>query len=71
MTHNGHGFKVLNYLNKQDALKDWETTVLSALNVPVVEIQAVAPKPEYGWKRIDKCTAKLKALITKDEGKTS
>jgi len=71
MTHNGHGFKVLNYLNKQDALKDWETTVLSALNVPVVEIQAVAPKPEYGWKQIDKCTARLKALITKAKGKTS
>ena len=71
MTHNGYGFKVLNHLNRQDAWKDWEAAVLAALNVPVAEIQAVAPKPEYGWKRIDKCTEKLQAIITKHEGKTS
>jgi hypothetical protein len=59
--------KITNYYNRLEAQRDWEKAVLAAGNVPIAEIVAVAPKPEYGWRRIDKCTAKLKALIAKVE----
>lgn len=55
--------KATNYYNRLEAQIDWEKAVLAAGNVPVHQIAAIAPKPEYGWRKIDKCTAKLKALI--------
>lgn len=55
--------KDTNYYNRLEAQRDWEKAVQAAGNVPVAEIVAIAPKPEYGWRKIDKCTAKLKARI--------
>lgn len=54
-----------------EARKDWSALVQTALRVPVAEIEAVTPKPEYGWRRIDKCIAKLRALIEKHAQVTS
>lgn len=54
--------KATNYYNRLEAWRDWEKALADAGNVPVATIAAIAPQPEYGWRRIDKCTAKLKAL---------
>ena len=57
--------KATAYYNKIEALKDWADLVNAAKCVRVAENMAIAPKPEFGWKRIDKCTAKLRELIEK------
>jgi hypothetical protein len=56
-------WKATNYYNRLEAWRDWEKLLATAGNVPLGEVLRVAPKPEYGWRRIDKCIAKLRELI--------
>lgn len=55
--------KATGYYNTLEARRDWEELVKKALNVPVFEIVKIAPKSEWGWRKIDKNIAKLKKLI--------
>lgn len=55
--------KITNYYNRLEAWRDWEKALALAGNVKLADVERIAPKPEYGWRKIDKCTAKLKELI--------
>lgn len=56
--------KATNYYNKLEALRDWRCTVAEAESLGLgEEARRVAPADHFGWRRIDKCTSKLRGII--------
>ena len=57
--------RITNYYNRLEAWRDWEAILQKASSVPVDVIAKIAPKPESGWRKIDKAIAKLREEIEK------
>lgn len=67
-----HGLhKATGYYNTLEAWRDWDAMVKKALNVPVHELNKIAPKPGTGWKTVDKSIGKLRELIEKHQSNPS
>lgn len=56
--------KATNYYNKIEAWNDWRNMAQRAMDADKADLVAkYEPKPDAGWRTIDKCKAKLRAEL--------
>lgn len=58
-------WKLTAVANNMQAREDWQNLAEQAIVAGITEdeISAIAPKPTDGWRKIDKCIAKLREAM--------
>ena len=61
--------KLTGIANTMQAREDWEKLACKAVDLgfEVYEIAKHSPRPQDGWKKVDKCIASLRAAIAHRE----
>ena len=56
--------RATNYYNKIEAWNDWRKMAQRAIDAGKAELaEKYQPKPDAGWRTIDKCIAKVRAEL--------